>query len=314
MDFGKESFVYYLEDTEKLSKIAKALSSQTRLEILQLLLESSMTMGELSQRLYVSLSSVSMHTAILKEADLITITPKPGMHGTQKYCGIKAERIMIELFEREQDSSDLAANVQNIPIGHYSEADVAAPCGLVGQDGYVELEDSGYSFYHPDHTNAQLIWFMTGFLRYNIVNKDLKTPKLLRVDISLEICAEAPGYNNNWPSDIYFKINGQHLSVLRVKGDYGGVRGANNPPWWRDSNTQFGELAQLSITKMGTYLNGKLVSAATIDSLGMTQKHCFSFEIGVSPDSEYPGGLNLFGKGFGNYAQDILVKAVYNSK
>lgn len=314
MDFGKESFVYYLEDTEKVSKIAKALSSQTRVEILQLLLKRSMTMGELSQKLYVSLSSISMHTAVLKEADLISITPKPGVHGSQKYCGIKAERIIFELFERDQSHASENVRIQEIPIGSFSVARIEPGCGMVDKDGYIDVEDRSYCFYDPDRMRAQLIWFTAGHLVYQISNKNLKSAMLSHVDISLELCAEAPGYNNNWPSDIYFKINDQDVAILRVKGDYGGTRGVNNPAWWRDSNTQYGELTLLSVTRQGVFLNDKKVSDHSLDSLKMTETNCFSLEIGTDPKATAPGGINLFGKGFGNYAQDILVKTFYQRK
>ena len=90
MNSGKESFSYSLSDIDDMSQMARALSSPIRLEILKLLNGNSRTMSELSKLLYVSMSSISMHTAILKDAGLITIIPKPGMHGAQKLCGIRA--------------------------------------------------------------------------------------------------------------------------------------------------------------------------------------------------------------------------------
>lgn len=311
MEHGKESFQYNLKDEDKVSLLAKALTSPTRLEILRMLLRSSKTMSELSQTLYVSMSSISMHTALLRDAGLITITPKPGKHGAKKLCGIRAERITIDLFEPDKEVVSPKIVSQDIPVGAYSHAEATRPCGLVSREGYIQREDESHCFYHPLHANAQLIWFLTGLLTYEISNRSLKAPSLEKVEISFEICAEAPGYNNTWPSDIFLKINNRHLTTFRVKGDYGGTRGVNNPAWWRDSNTQFGELTLLTITKEGTYLNNKRVSEENLDTLKMAENFYFSFTVGVDPKSEFPGGMNLFGKHFGNYSQDIRVKAIY---
>ncbi len=311
MEYGKGSYHYNLKDTENVSRLAKALSSQTRLDILRLLLHSSMSMTELSKKLYVSMSSISMHTGILEKADLITITPKPGLHGAKKLCGIKAEKICIDLFEDNNCSPSLSEKYQDIPIGDYAQAKVSAPCGIVTKEGYFEEEDRPYCFYEPEHVNAQLIWFMTGCLTYRISNRNLQTEHLKRVEISFEVCAEAPGYNNTWPSDIFLMINDHMITTFRADGDYGGTRGVNNPTWWRDSNTQFGDLKILSVTDNGVFLENQKVSKENIHSLKMSDDYYFTFSIGVDRGAKFPGGLNLFGKCFGNYAQNITIKSVY---
>lgn len=311
MSSGKESFSYSLSDIDDMSQMAKALSSPIRLEILKLLNGNSRTMSELSKLLYVSMSSISMHTAILKDAGLITIIPKPGMHGAQKLCGIRAGLITFEIQEKSEKEKKPAPKVLDIPIGQYIHAEIAAPCGLVKENGYIEMEDTPYSFFHPEHVQAQLIWFTTGYLQYNILNRDLQNLPVEMVKISFEVCAEAPGYNNDWPTDIFVKINDREITTFRVKGDYGGNRGINNPSWWKDSNTQYGDLELLSIGRDGTYLNGSKVSEETIQTLKLREGLYFSFTLGVDPKSEHPGGMNLFGKKFGNYTQNIRVEILY---
>ncbi|HIX33315.1 MAG TPA: helix-turn-helix domain-containing protein, partial [Candidatus Gemmiger avium] len=54
---GKHSFRLDLTDIDRTCSIAKALSSPVRLEILRLLIRQAMTMGEMAQELYISLSS-----------------------------------------------------------------------------------------------------------------------------------------------------------------------------------------------------------------------------------------------------------------
>ena len=164
----------------------------------------------------------------------------------------------------------------------------------------------------PERFHAQLIWFTSGYLEYNISNKYIKGFKVKKITISFEVCAEAPGYNNEWPSDIDIVINDVLVTTFRVNGDYGGHRGINNPQWWSDSNSQFGELKKLTITDKGIFLNGSIVSQQTICSLNLMHKSYFKFAVGVNKNGECPGGMNIFGKEFGNYAQDIRVEISYN--
>lgn len=312
MNDGKEALYCDLTDIEKTSQMAKALSSPVRLEMLRLLIGNSMTMSELSHALYLSMSSVCMHTNILKETGLITVTPKPGMHGSQKLCGIKAGLITFDLFASSYSFfPPLPKKVVEIPVGSYCDCDITPPCGLSTSTSYVDCEDTPYSFYHPSHINAQLLWFTTGYLTYRFPNKDINMSTAESVAISFEVCAEAPGYNNNWPSDISIRINGVSLTTFTVKGDYGGQHGKLTPKWWSDSKTQYGELRTLLVSETGCYLNGNLVSDATLESLHMRDNYYFTFTIGVDRDSKYPGGMNLFGSNFGNYSQDFIMEIQY---
>lgn len=312
MASGKHNYFYCLENIEEMSEMAKALSSPVRLEILKLLVKQSMTMSELSQELLVSLSSVSMHTKILLEVGLITVKPKPGMHGAQKVCGIRADQVMFDFFgTKNHKTLDMPPTVIEIPIGNYAKAEVTHPCGIVSSDDWVDIEDSQYCFYDPAHVHAQLIWFTSGFLEYHITNKSLQDREIKSLNVSFEVCAEAPGYNNVWPSDISVEINHIRLFTFRVDGDYGGHRGINNPLWWSDSNTQYGEMKSFSITSQGTYMNGKKVSDVCLESLNVQDNYYFSLRVGVDEESGCPGGMNLFGRKFGNYAQDIRVEIQY---
>ena len=311
MGSGKQSYNYNLNDIDQTCLVAKALSSPIRLEILKLLIGKSMTMGELAQELFVSMSSVSMHTKVLEESELITITPKPGKHGAQKVYGIRADKVVFDFFGNLDNEPHRPAKVMDIPVGNYSEAEINEPCGIASGEKYVDIEDSRYGFYDPAHIDAQLIWFTSGYLRYRISNKYLTGENVKSLNISFEICSEAPGYNNTWPSDIYLKINDILFHSFRVTGDFGGIRGINNPEWWSESNTQFGELKMITITKSGTFFNGKLVSENTLTKLKVNENYYFTLEIGVDKNSECPGGMNLFGKRFGNYPQDIRIEIQY---
>ncbi|MDF2513366.1 MAG: hypothetical protein K0S04_3232 [Herbinix sp.] len=47
------------------------------------------------------------------------------------------------------------------------------------------------------------------------------------------------------------------------------------------------------------------------ETLEMKDNYYFNFTLGVDKDSAHPGGINLFGRDFGNHRQDLLMKVVY---
>lgn len=83
--------------------------------------------------------------------------------------------------------------------------------------------------------------------------------------------------------------------------------------WWSESNTQYGEYKKIYITHQGCYADNQKTSDETIKSLGLLDGYSFSFTLKVDQDSTNVGGMNLFGKHFGDYAQDIVMKVEYEN-
>ncbi|GJM72296.1 hypothetical protein HMSSN036_45120 [Paenibacillus macerans] len=69
--------------------------------------------------------------------------------------------------------------------------------------------------------------------------------------IMMEIASEAPGVNNNYPSDITFALNEVKLGTWTSPGDYGDQRGRFTPDWWPQYTNQYGLLKQLRVTDEG---------------------------------------------------------------
>lgn len=308
---SKKEMMLSLSDIEHTAKICRALSSETRLEILRCLVGKPMTISQLAEQFYLPISSMSLHINTLKDAGLITVLPKPGIRGTRKLCGISAASVFLDLFAHENRFVRKPPAYIYMPIGHYCNCEVTPPCGIATANSYLYEEDSPYGFYSTDHINASLLWLTSGFLEYQFSNEALHTGEVDHIEFSFEICSEAPGFNNDWPSDIRFELNHRHIVTLHTQADYGGRRGIYNPSWWNDSNTQFGEFKIIHITHTGCYINGQKVSDETIESLALLNGYCFTFTLKVDADSEHVGGMNLFGKFFGDYAQDIIMKVDY---
>ncbi len=310
---NKRDIVMDLSDTETTAKICRALSSETRLEILKCLVAKSMTISELAEAFYLPMSSMCLHIKTLKEANLITVVPKPGMRGSQKLCGIKTANVSLDVFAHVSKITRKPPVFVNMPIGLYCNCEISPPCGIASAVSYLYYEDTPYGFYSPDRTDASLLWFTKGYLEYQFSNYSLLQDKPAQIEFSFEACSEAPGYNNNWPSDITFELNHKKVVTFLTKGDYGGRKGIYNPSWWSESNTQFGEYKKIHVTHHGCYMDNQKVSDETIESLGLLDNYFFSFILKVDDDSQHIGGMNLFGKHFGDYAQDIVMKVEYEN-
>lgn len=307
----KKEILLTLNDTQKTAQICKALSSETRLDILKCLTENSMTISELAEHFLLPMSSMCLHVKTLKEAGLISVIPKPGPRSPQKLCGIKVSTVTLNLFADQNTKMTKQPFYFYMPIGLYSNCKVSPPCGIASASSYLSFEDSPLGFYSPERAKASLLWFTKGFLDYQFPNNSLLQKEHCKIEFSFEICAEAPGYNNNWPSDITVELNHKPVAVFYIAGDYGGRKGIYNPDWWSSSNSQFGEYKKLLITDQGCYVNGKKTSDETIESLKLKEDDFFYFTLKVDENSEHVGGLNLFGKHFGDYAQDIIMKVEY---
>ena len=127
---NKKEITMDLSDIEYTAKICKALSSETRLEILKCLVSKSMTISELAEQFYLPMSSMCLHIKTLKEAGLITSVQKPGIRGSQKLCGIRSSNIELDLFAHVNRVSRKPPVFVNMPIGHYSTCEIYPPCGI----------------------------------------------------------------------------------------------------------------------------------------------------------------------------------------
>lgn len=298
----------HITDIESGINVFKALDSKIRIEILDLLLKhKSMNMNELSSKLKLSNAAVTMHIKIMEDCGIINVQSASGKHGTQKLCSIKEDKIIIDLLRNEQVRNFYQAD---IGIGHYSSYQVFPTCGLASKDKFIgEFDDPRY-FAAPERINADILWFAKGYIEYRIPNYIKPDQTIEEIQISMEICSEAPGYCENWPSDIYFHFNDVKLGYWTCPGDFGDRRGLLNPVWWPD-HSQYGKLKLLSINKEGTFLEGYKLSDINLEALNLSYTSDFILKLSVPEDAKNVGGLTLFGKSFGNYNQDIQVRIIF---
>lgn len=301
-----------LSNPAKLQTVARALSSDLRLKILELLNESSMNIIELSQRLDVPISTVSNSIVILEEADLIRTERQTGVRGVMKLCSRKKDDITIELVM--PDVHDVQSHYQSMPIGHYTDAHVMPVCGLLSDSGSIGEQDDPAAFYDQDRFKAQLLWFQTGSVEYRFSNQVLRNHTPVQLEISFEACSEAPNYRMDWPSDITVSINGREIGRWCCPGDFGGRQGRFSPSWWSPASTQYGVLKRWRVDATGCYLDDVRISDVTIADLCLEDGAFIRLSIGVKENAAHQGGINLFGEKFGDYDQAILMRLDYIEK
>lgn len=287
----------------------KALGSEVRLQILNILLENEqMSMNQLASELNISNGALTGHIKKLEECGLISTSNESAGHGNQKMCSIIQDRIVVDI-EKPIDYANVFNT--NIKVGQFSSYEICPTCGVATSESVIgEMDDVRY-FDHPDRFNADLMWFSKGYVEYVIPNLIPVQQKISQISISMEIGSEAPGSANNWPSDISFYINDTRLGFWTSPGDFGDVRGIFTPEWWPINCNQYGLLKLLTINKKGTYIDGMKISDVTTNMLHLDYTSSIRFRLAVEEDSVHVGGLTLYGKNFGNYAQDIHVSINY---
>lgn len=287
--------------------VYEALASRARLDILDRLAKRPMSVKEIAEALSFSSATVTVHVQKLEEAGLVACTPAPGKHGRQKICTLAADSFQGS-FRTRAGSGYLDPLQCSIRVGHYTDFAVKSTCGLATASSFVgQLDDPRY-FSDPRRFDADVLWFASGFVEYRIPNYLLQDQRLARIDISLELCSEAPGSNAIYPSDISFELCGAPLGTWTCPGDFGDKRGRLNPEWWPTANkTQYGLLKILSVTEEGAFIDGVKLSDTAIGDVRPAFAQDLPLRISVKPDADNVGGVTLFGQGFGNYNQNIEV-------
>lgn len=300
------------DESSDIAQLLKGLASAPRLAILRYLGSHSSSVNEIADALDMPASTAALHINQLEESGLIKTELQPASRGLKKVCVRLYDQVVITLpaGERTQEAYlDIA-----MPVGAYVDADVVPMCGLASESGIIGHMDEPSTFFDPGRVHAQLLWFKQGFVEYRFPNRLPPQSALESLQFSMEICSEAPLHNNDWPSDITMWLNNVEIGTWTSPGDFGGDRGALTPDWWEEWNSQYGLLKVWKVTEDGAYVDGVRISDLTLHQLGLQNARYIDMRIGVKEDAINAGGINLFGKRFGNYPQDIVMRMRYRSR
>ena len=183
-----------LDDTERLANIAKALSSETRIQILRHLRYKDLNVNEIAEILDIPASSSAANVKVLEESGMIKTKLQPGIRGSMKVCHIVMDHIDIELDTNSNPKQD--EEIIKMPIGSYVDYQITPTCGIVSSKGPIGTEDDPRCYYLPERVDAQLIWLGKGYIEYRFPTNSLAEKKVLSLELSAELCSEDHEYTS----------------------------------------------------------------------------------------------------------------------
>ena len=296
-------------------EVLKGLASPIRISILKTLHENGrQNVNELSAGLHLPQSTVATNVQVLEEAGLIVTETVKATKGHQKICSVRYDEIIVR-FGGEQPRRTPSLVEVAMPLGLFTNCEVSAPCGLCSTEGIIGLLDVPDSFLDPSRVSAALLWFGRGYVEYKFPNNaKLLNKPVESVEFSMELSSEVPGTNLNWPSDITLWVNEIPVGTWTSPGDYGDKRGVYTPDWWKLEGSQYGKLKTWRIAEDGTFIDGIRISDVNTAKVDLANHSSIRLRIGIDEKAEHPGGVNIFGKGFGNYSQDIVMRLQLQDK
>ncbi|MBU2513681.1 ArsR family transcriptional regulator [bacterium] len=301
-----------IRDFKAFKTIASALSGELRIRIIELLRSGGKNLHEIAAELEIPLSTATVSVQKLEEAGLLIVNFKPGIRGTQKICSLAFDKVSFILAEPSKPK--VITETISMPVGKFTDSQVTVPCGICTAEKQLGSKDDIKVFFFPEKTEAQLVWFKTGFVEYRFPNPVSLGDLPISLCFSAELCSEVPFFNNFAKSDITLWINNVEIGAWRSPGDFGGKRGKLTPKWWGKHKTQYGRLATWQINKNGSTCNKKTISEVVPNLLSLDQAPFISVRLGVKTDAEYSQGVNIFGKLFGNFPQDLELTVEYQSR
>ncbi|WP_441945657.1 ArsR/SmtB family transcription factor [Paenibacillus sp. 2TAB23] len=293
----------------KFMPLYEALASEVRWKIMSLLAGNEMNVKDIANHLELSPSIVTMHIRKLEQAGLIGSQRVRLDGGTHKMCFLKQKSIEIEL---PFFGHPAKVKEQRISVGHYTAFEVYPTCGLGTLEKEIGVWDDPRYFLDPERVHAAILWFGRGYVEYKMPNYLLADQSADAIEISMEIASEAPGLRDYWPSDIAFTLNGISLGTWTSPADFGrAARGRLTPDWWHRNVNQYGLLKTIRIDAAGTFMDEERMSDVTLKDIKL-QEPFWTLRFAVDEHAVHVGGLTLYGAGFGNHDQDIVIRVHLN--
>lgn len=313
---GDKMLQLSIDNSDKLVDVCKALSTELRINILKILGTCGpLNIQELAKQLNCAVSTVSVNIKVMEDAGLIISDRQPAKNGENKICSLVYWEVLLNLFYHPENDKMQHIYEDEILIGNFQSFSIEPSCGYIfSKDNVINtdiLTDDKYSFYRPERIQAQLIWFRMGYVEYEVPIRYIFEKDVQSVSFSMEICSEAPGFNNTWKSDITMHINDVEIGTWLCSGDFGGRRGNFTPPEWPLDCTQYGILTKWIVTTSGSFMNDQKISDICIDDLHVNESQIIKMRIGVKHDAENLGGINIFSDKYGDYPQNIKMNISY---
>ncbi len=295
----------------RILDVAKALSGDVRVRILEALGDKPMSVSQLAETLGVAQPTISINVQTLEQVNLIVSTQGANR---EKICSVTCRAIHLELPSKLGEGLHQTEEI-HMPIGMFSNCSIQPSCGMAGKDGgVIGSQDDPRVFYMPERVDASLLWFAeSGYVEYYFANPLPPGVVLDEIRLSAEICSEAPAFREDWASDITLTINDLDVGTWTCPSDFGNRKGKLTPERWK-SGTEYGMLTEWSVSNHGSTINGISASSTTISSLKLAYNEPIRVRFEIRKDAVNKHGLNLFGSGFGDHPQDIVLSFIRRSE
>ena len=310
-----ELFLKKTDDLKLIADICCALGDETRLKILRELQTPPFlkSIAQIKKAVNVPKTTLIRHLQKLEEANIISVLYRSSTHGTARVYQRDMRNVNISLyFTKSPEKKNYLTDIQQMRVGRFVD--------FHGQSFGFATTAQLHNFvtedcFSADRYDAELVFATKGTIDYYFSNKAAKYNDIKQLDLSFEICSEAPYHDNDYMSDVTVWINDCELVTFTCEGDYGDRRGKLNPDWWPEWDTQYGKLMNVTVTEDGVLLNGnKIFSRVKLKDLRLENDNKIKVKIGNKDTAAHPGGFNLFGKRFGDHAQDINLTLSYASE
>ncbi len=86
-----------ISEPEKIKKLAKALSSDTRYKIVKLLTDKELSISEIADEIGQTEANTSAQIKYLEKVGIVKGRYEPGNHGVRKICKTNVKNIIISI-------------------------------------------------------------------------------------------------------------------------------------------------------------------------------------------------------------------------
>lgn len=316
MNKAKERYVIDLDILNKsdeilIAKTCDGLANPVRVKIVRRLCDYPFlhSFNRLSNELKIPKTTLNYHLSKLEEAGIVRVFYKNAHNRSVKIVSKIVNNISITTRKIEAEAMPQSkSNRQEIPVGAYDSYTGNGIDFVVDSEA---ISKTMFNYYDARRFKAKLVFAKEGIVSYKASNAFAVINGIDELKICLEICSEAPYYDNDYKSDITFWINDKEICTFTINGDYGDRKGKLNPDWWPRINTQYGELITIRINNEGVFLKDVLTNKkVTIKDLEIDKNRFIKIALGNKEFTINKGGFNIFGSEFGDYPQDIIVEQI----
>jgi len=117
-------------NTEKDVNVLKALSTEIRVRILELLNGKKLNVNEIARALGIPQSTAAVNIKVLEKAGLVKVENKKGERGSQKLCSAQYSEVVISFPSTTEKIDQTDVIEVEMPVGLYTKFKINPPCGL----------------------------------------------------------------------------------------------------------------------------------------------------------------------------------------